>query len=98
MIAGRVNRRRQAIIHYLQERQKKGKHFTLIVAAEGAKPAGAQQENREARLGGIGAVVAAEIEKRTGKETRLSLAKCAASRENWKRMWPASPAQLTRNC
>jgi 6-phosphofructokinase 1 len=48
------------------------------VAAEGAKPAGGdfvtaadQQQNREARLGGIGAVVGAEIEKRTGKETRL---------------------------
>jgi 6-phosphofructokinase 1 len=61
----------------IQEREKKGKHFTLIVAAEGAKPAGGdfvtsgdQQQNREARLGGIGAAVAAEIEKRTGKETR----------------------------
>jgi len=31
----------------------------------------AQQENREARLGGIGAVVAAQIEKHTGKETRV---------------------------
>jgi phosphofructokinase-like protein len=58
-------------------RERHGKHFTLVVAAEGAKPAGGdfvttapQQQNREARLGGIGAVVAAEIEKRTGKETR----------------------------
>jgi 6-phosphofructokinase 1 len=58
-------------------REKIGKHFTLVVAAEGAKPAGgdfvtagAQQQNREAHLGGVGAVVAAEIEKRTGKETR----------------------------
>lgn len=61
----------------ITEREKKGKHFTLVVAAEGAKPkggdfvtSGEQQQNREARLGGIGAVVAAEIEKRTGKETR----------------------------
>ena len=61
----------------VMEREKKGKHFTLVVAAEGAKPAGGnytitnpQELNREARLGGIGAVVAAEIEKRTGKETR----------------------------
>ena len=30
-----------------------------------------QDANREARLGGIGAVVAAEIEKRTGKEARV---------------------------
>ena len=70
--------RYEAICAAIQEREKIGKHFTLIVAAEGARPAGgdfvtvgAQQENREARLGGIGAVVAAEVEKRTGKETRL---------------------------
>ncbi|ODU23928.1 MAG: 6-phosphofructokinase [Verrucomicrobia bacterium SCN 57-15] len=62
----------------IQAREKLGKHFTLVVAAEGAKPAGGdfvtsggQQQNREARLGGIGAVVAAEIEKRCGKETRV---------------------------
>jgi len=30
----------------------------------------AQPENREARLGGIGAVIAAEIERRTAKESR----------------------------
>jgi len=67
----------ESICTAVKEREEKGKHFTLIVAAEGAKPAGGsfvtagdQQQNREARLGGIGAVVAAEIEKRTGKETR----------------------------
>jgi 6-phosphofructokinase 1 len=70
--------RYEAIVAAIQEREKMGKHFTLVVAAEGAKPAGGdfvttggQQQNREARLGGIGAVVAAEIEKRTGKESRL---------------------------
>ena len=30
-----------------------------------------QEANREARLGGIGAVVTAEIERRTGKESRV---------------------------
>ena len=67
----------ESICAAVNEREKKGKHFTLIVAAEGAKPAGGgfvtvgkQQQNREARLGGIGAAVAAEIEERTGKETR----------------------------
>ena len=46
--------------------------------AEGAREqgkgyvtAGDAGMNREARLGGIGAVVAAEIQKRTGKETRV---------------------------
>jgi 6-phosphofructokinase 1 len=60
------------------EREREGKHFTLIVVAEGARApgkdyvtAGAAETNREVRLGGIGAVVAAEIEKRTGKETRV---------------------------
>lgn len=69
--------RHESICNAIMEREKQGKHFTLVVAAEGAKPAGGDfvtvggpQQNREARLGGIGAVVAAEIEKRTGKETR----------------------------
>lgn len=68
----------ETICAAVREREEKGKHFTLIIAAEGAKPAGGDfstiggaDANREARLGGIGAVVAAEIEKRTGKETRL---------------------------
>ena len=60
------------------EREREGKHFTLVVVAEGARAqgqdyttAGAVEKNREARLGGIGAVVAAEIQNRTGKETRV---------------------------
>ncbi|MEI6784391.1 MAG: ATP-dependent 6-phosphofructokinase [Verrucomicrobiota bacterium] len=60
------------------EREREGKHFTLVVVAEGAREqgqdyvtAGRAEKNREARLGGIGAVVAAEIQKRTGKETRV---------------------------
>jgi len=61
----------------IRERESHGKKFTLVVAAEGAREkdadfvtAAGQEANREARLGGIGAVVAAELEKRTGKETR----------------------------
>jgi len=61
----------------IQEREQAGKHFTLVIAAEGARErggqfvtAGQQVENREARLGGIAALVAAELEKRTGKEAR----------------------------
>lgn len=70
--------RYESICAAVREREKIGKHFTLIVAAEGAREAGAgfvtsggAQQNREARLGGIGAVVAEEVEKRTGKESRL---------------------------
>ncbi len=58
-------------------RERDGKRFTIIIVAEGARERGAgfvtsagQQENREARLGGVGTVVAAEVEKRTGKESR----------------------------
>lgn len=59
------------------ERERKGKKFTLIVVAEGAElPDGGlvtqerRQDSRQTRLGGIGAVVAYEIEKRLGRETR----------------------------
>ena len=52
--------------------------FSDRVFAEGARErdgdivtAADQPADREARLGGIGAVVAAEIEKRTGRESRV---------------------------
>jgi hypothetical protein len=61
----------------IRERESLGKKFTLVIVAEGAREkdadfvtAAGQEANREARLGGIGAVVTAELEKRTGKETR----------------------------
>jgi phosphofructokinase-like protein len=61
----------------IREREAKEKKFTLVVVAEGAREKdhgfvtlGAPEANREARLGGIGAVVAEEISKRSGKETR----------------------------
>ena len=58
-------------------RERFGARFSIVVVAEGAKPVGgkvalireAQGEYVE-RLGGMGALVAADIEKRTGKETR----------------------------
>ena len=66
-----------AICKKIQERETKGKHFTLVVVAEGAREkdggfvtSGTQEANREAHLGGIGNVVAEEIGKRSGKETR----------------------------
>jgi 6-phosphofructokinase 1 len=67
----------ESICNKVGERVQAGRHFTIVVVAEGARPAGEefvtsedQPENREARLGGIGARVAAEIQKRTWKETR----------------------------
>jgi ATP-dependent phosphofructokinase / diphosphate-dependent phosphofructokinase len=70
--------RMESVCAKVQEREREGKHFTLVVVAEGAREqgkdyvtAGSAEKNREARLGGIGAVVAQEIQKRTGKETRV---------------------------
>jgi 6-phosphofructokinase 1 len=67
----------ESICAKIREREAKGKKFTLVIVAEGAREkgggfvtSGAQEANREARLGGIGAVVTAEMEKRTGKEAR----------------------------
>jgi len=70
--------RYEAVCAKIAEREREGKHFTLVIAAEGAREqgkdyvtAGSAEKNREVRLGGIGAVVAAEIQARTGKETRV---------------------------
>ncbi|MDH4037691.1 MAG: 6-phosphofructokinase [Candidatus Krumholzibacteria bacterium] len=60
----------------IDERESAGRHFSIVVAAEGAREVNgkyavaAAQDNREQRLGGIGLIVADEIAKRTGKETR----------------------------
>jgi 6-phosphofructokinase 1 len=60
------------------ERERSGRHFTIVVVAEGAREQGGEytttgdaRGDREARLGGIGAQVAAVIEKNTGKEARV---------------------------
>jgi 6-phosphofructokinase 1 len=61
----------------VRDREARGRPFSIVVVAEGARPAGGEQvmlERRQAggadRLGGIGAVVARGIAERTGKETR----------------------------
>jgi 6-phosphofructokinase 1 len=61
----------------IRERESRGRSFTLVVVAEGAREKGGEfvtsagpEAQREAHLGGIGAVVAKELERRTGKETR----------------------------
>jgi 6-phosphofructokinase 1 len=65
------------ICQKVEQRAAQGKKFTIVVAAEGAKPvggaytvSGASGKDREAKLGGIGGVVCAEIERRTGRESR----------------------------
>lgn len=68
----------ESVCTKIQERENLGRKFTIIIVAEGAheKDGGfvmsaAHNKVGEARLGGIGAVVSAEIEKRTGKESRV---------------------------
>jgi ATP-dependent phosphofructokinase / diphosphate-dependent phosphofructokinase len=58
-------------------REAAGRHFSLVVVAEGALPRGgavvsrpADQPGGQVRLGGIGELVADELHRRTGKETR----------------------------
>ena len=67
----------EKVVERILTREQYGARFSIVVAAEGAKPVGGKvMLVREAsgeyveRLGGIGALVASEIEQRTGKETR----------------------------
>ena len=62
----------------IRQRHARGRYFSIVVAAEGAQfaggnetqPAAGVDEFGHARLGGIGSVLAQEIEKRTGFESR----------------------------
>jgi len=68
----------ESIVRKVIEREAEGKHYTMIAVAEGARikggdfvtHGGPEEKNREARLGGISAILADEIGRRTGKETR----------------------------
>ena len=61
----------------IMAREQRGKKFTLVVVAEGAQlPTGefvtqdGKAERKQVRLGGVGSIIAQEIEKRIAKETR----------------------------
>lgn len=61
----------------IREREARGRLFSIVAVAEGARPKDGAQVLRQAsgpgtveRLGGIGAMVAQGIAERTGKETR----------------------------
>lgn len=63
----------ESIVRKVQARENSGSRFTNVVVAEGAKETGKAeiyQDNEALRLGGVGASVARQIEKLTGKETR----------------------------
>ena len=67
------------ICKYIGDRQKRGRNFSIIVVAEGAKPKGGAEivysenvdEFGHIRLGGIGYYIGKEIEKRMKIETRV---------------------------
>lgn len=69
----------EEVCRYIQQRQERGKHFSIIVAAEGAKPKGGKEivyrdkvdEFGNIRLGGVGYYLGKEIEDRTDIETRV---------------------------
>jgi ATP-dependent phosphofructokinase / diphosphate-dependent phosphofructokinase len=67
----------ESVCAKIRERESRGKTFSIVVVAEGARErgtdfvtTGGSSQPREARLGGIGAVVTEQIQQRTGKEAR----------------------------
>jgi len=67
----------ESVCNKIQEREKLRKKFTIVIVAEGAREkdgtfvtSSAHTKIGEARLGGIGAKVSAQIEECTGKESR----------------------------
>ena len=72
----------EEVCELVQKRKARGKDFSIVVVAEGAKPKGSGVQVTSTdkvdafghiRLGGIGTVVSEEIEKRTGIETRVTI-------------------------
>jgi phosphofructokinase-like protein len=66
-----------AVAARIRRRDEMGARFSIVVAAEGAKPVGGKATLLKAadgafveRLGGVAAVVASQLEALTGKETR----------------------------
>jgi ATP-dependent phosphofructokinase / diphosphate-dependent phosphofructokinase len=60
----------------IEQREHMGRHFSIVVVAEGAKPIGGEvsvvskELGRADRLGGLGERVAQDLQTLTGKETR----------------------------
>lgn len=68
----------ELVAEKILRRQRRGRPFAIVCVAEGAKPAGGEMVyagaksafTEHGRLGGVGAEVAEQIERLTGKETR----------------------------
>jgi 6-phosphofructokinase 1 len=71
----------EQVCEHIRHRHKKGRFFSIVVVAEGARPAESseitQEEHKDefghVRLGGIGVILEKEIEERTGFETRVTI-------------------------
>jgi ATP-dependent phosphofructokinase / diphosphate-dependent phosphofructokinase len=70
-----------AIIEKIEMRKKLGRYFSIVVVAEGAYEQGSQPvfkrevaaKYTKTNLGGIGSIVAEELFKRTGMDTRITV-------------------------
>jgi 6-phosphofructokinase 1 len=68
--------RLEPVAETIRQRESRGAKFSIVVVAEGAVPEGGKLSllgktvGQSERLGGIGATVAAELERLTGKEAR----------------------------
>lgn len=71
----------EEVCERLQHRHRRGAGFSIVVVAEGARPSdgslsvssGDADEFGHVQLGGVGNLVTAEIEQRTGYETRVTI-------------------------
>jgi phosphofructokinase-like protein len=71
----------ESVYNKIHKRELQGKRFSLVCVAEGAKPIGGElvvekkdiKRTDPIRLGGIGKVVADNIEKNTDRETRVTV-------------------------
>jgi len=71
----------QKICDYVHERSRHGKRFTILCVSEGAKPLGGEQVVQHVdpnspdpiKLGGVGTLIADQIESLTGIETRCTV-------------------------
>jgi ATP-dependent phosphofructokinase / diphosphate-dependent phosphofructokinase len=71
----------EEVCQFLRRRHDKGRFASIVVVAEGAKPkegtmvlqSGEVDQFGHVRLGGIGTLLAEEIERRTGFETRVTV-------------------------
>ena len=67
----------ESVVEKIEQRDRAGRHFTIIVVAEGARPVGGthsvveREVGRAERLGGIGEKVAAELRERCDREIRV---------------------------